>query len=273
MASLSLRTFGELSIQIEAVFGVGKLIGTVRRTPGNGSIDIAESRETGARGSVDGGRVVRSVILRLRNLLEPNGHRPGQTGLPTIEIGLFIRIRDEVVQLRPRRKNQFELALPERRQGTPAEAVESITRLGIHLAFEFVSRAVHQRHECFAVDFWSPVLPEEVQNGRRYVDDADRICHAATLPSPRCANDQRDAHDRLVHKQAVGCFAVFAAALTVIANDHDDRVIEQAALVEKRDHTGQLEIGEADGAEVSVLSARRRELRRGLYRRMRVVEM
>ena len=66
---------------------------------------------------------------------------------------------------------------------------------------------------------------------------------------------------------------MFAEALTVISNDHDDGVVEQAALVEKLNHPGELKVDEADCADVGTLAVRRCKFRWRSSRRVRVVEM
>ena len=66
---------------------------------------------------------------------------------------------------------------------------------------------------------------------------------------------------------------MFAEALTVIADDHYDGAIEHSALVEKRNHPGELKVDEADGAGVWILAVRGCKFRRRLSGRMRVVEM
>jgi len=68
-------------------------------------------------------------------------------------------------------------------------------------------------------------------------------------------------------------FAVFAEALSVITDNHDNRAVEQAALVEKRNHPGKLEVDKADGARLATLAVGRCNSDGGSAGAWRVVEM
>ena len=84
-------------------------------------------------------------------------------------------------------------------------------------------------------------------------------------------DDQRHSRHALVHEQSVRALAVFAQALSVIADEDDEGALAQVAGVEEGQHAADLRIHECDGALIPgrpVGPALGR-----VVRRVRVVEM
>src|SRR5438445_3444946 len=88
-----------------------------------------------------------------------------------------------------------------------------------------------------------------------------------------CSDDERHPQHAFVDEQAVRALAMLAEALPVIADDHDDRAIQQSPFVQERQHAAELRVDKRNFAEVRIGGIDRPVRLGRLVRRVRVVEV
>ena len=209
---------------------------------------------------------VRSVASIARS------HRAGLCGLLGREIAQFTRIVLEVVELWPRREDEFPPAVAHRAQIAPAVVQQRHERFGER-------RLVVHRHplqrvrQAAARRARRSRAPGQLENRPSADRSSAPRFRAACRASRRPADHERHPQRRLVDEIAVHVFAVLAQRLAVIGRDNHQCAIERAALAQGADQTADELVGPGDRPVVRPAGVLRRVGFRRQVGRVRIVEV
>ena len=218
---------------------------------------------------------------RRRRLLEGRldfaqpGHHAVADGPPlAVDVCRLLRVALEVEELGARGVDELIAARAQRTQVAPPEMVQRVHGLGVAFEAQFDRRAGHQRDQAFAGQAGRYRNSGEIEKRRRQVDDSDGILdHAGAGLRERRVHDERHVRDALVDEEPVRFLPVVAETLAVIAQHRHDRLLEQAALLEKTDDAAHLRVGEGDFAPVGMAFVLGLEGLGRIVRRVRVVQV
>ena len=244
------------------------------RSGGDKRAHVAERRKPRAHVGVDVDGLLRALgrigFTRAHRRAHPIGQRPARG----VQVVRFAGILLDVVELWPGRA---DVLVAPRRQGpqlAPAEMVAWVERLGIRIEPEIARGPGHQRHERASVDRSLQRNAQQLEERRRQIDRTHGRVNAPALSEAGGRRDrERHVQDRVVHEEPMRALGVLAETLPVIADDRDNRLLEQASSLEESDQSPDLRIDERDFARVRPAREPRAVRLRRVVRRVRVVEM
>ena len=121
----------------------------------------------------------------------------------------------------------FRPAVPDRLQRRPAVRVPRLEGLDVG-GLGHRGAARERRAQAHAVDGRRGRNPQQVEHGRRDVDQPRRRRARAGGDASGPAEEQGDHHRAVVDEEAVGPLAVLAEALAVVRGEDDERVVARA---------------------------------------------
>ena len=239
----------------DAVFGIGAAFRPRRRAAGRQITEGAQAVLVLA-GLPRPQRRLAGTHCFFQVAVQIAGQPLGQHVLFKVEVVLFQRVGRQVVQLRAGKRDVLERAAHESREGSPAHLFHAVQAFkvkgGNRLGRVFIS--AQQRGDAPALDTRGPGQAVQLQQGGQDIDEPDGLCHdPAAAKEPWLMEDERHAQRFLVAEHAVAAFAVLAEALAMIAGDHHQRVLQQAAAFEVAQHAADGLVHVGDLAAVGIV--------------------
>ena len=194
----------------------------------------------------------------------------GDRGVIVGHIVRFARVGQNVVELRPRRANQFVALVAKRDELAPVEMKTGKIGLRVQLLSRHSVPAHDDRRQIAAVERAWRGNALEPEDGRGHVDEARwAIDDRAGVLAAGQPHDPRHMEGRIVHEQPMLVLAVISEPLTVVRQKNDDGAVEDVMVLQVRDRLADDRIGICDLAvirAVSVASAVRLGRRVGCVR-------
>ncbi len=180
----------------------------------------------------------------------------------------LVRIAIEVVELLPRRLDEPEAAVGQRRQLAPPEVIARIQRFRIHGLLRELPRALDERPQGPSAEVSGKRRLHKIQNRGHDVD----VLHDVADPASRAGvagrlDDQRNVNRFVVEKQAVLLLPVIPEAFAVIGEQDDGGAVVQLVRLQVLNQTAD------DFVAVGDLAVVWRVLREALGRRVRFVRL
>jgi hypothetical protein len=135
----------------------------------------------------------------------------------------------DVVQLGTRRADVLVPRVPHHAQVAPAELEPRHHRLGVRLCLASVIPAFDASAQASPLGVNERRDAEVIENGGRQIDELDRaVDHAAAREHSRSAQQERNVQRALIEEQPVGLLTMLAEALAVVADDREQRAVEES---------------------------------------------